>query len=479
MFSIELYKFNKKENSTARPTTPFKSFDNCCLKDATSILNPVIHFRPTDDEFYIPGTGLDIFTANYAYIPLFNRYYFINNWEFNSGLWVAYMSCDVLATYKTEIGNSTQYVLRNANSYNESVTDLMYPGRCGCDVQSAVMENPFSPVFSGGTYVLGVVNSDNGGGVGSVSYYILTPAQFNTFRNKLLGSVEIFHDGISEISESLTKAMFNPFQYVASCMWFPFAIGGTSLTRIPLGWWNIDVSCSRLPASGVQTFSGTVAKPVHPQSSGKAFLNDAPYASYRFDWPCVGCISIDPKYLYGVPSFGYICQIDLVTGRATIELKAHNADLTVERTITIVTAQIGVPVQLSQISADYASGVVGIAQGNIGGLANVGGAILSSIFGGNHISSIGNAIESTFANVQSSGTNGSASAFFLPPTLQAKFVRVVDDFPQTIGRPLCEPRKLSTLTGFTMCQNATIEIFGTDSEKATVRNFLNGGFYYE
>lgn len=473
MFVINLYKFNKKPNSTKQPKDFVIRCKSCLLLDDTSIVNPRVSFR-FDTDFDPTGT-------NYAYIEKFKRYYFITDWLWSKGLWIAQFNVDVLASYKTEIGASTQYVLRNANDYNESVIDKFYPARCGYDVQTVTMDSPFSPVFSGGSYVLGVVNSDNNSaGVGSLSYYVLTPSQFAVFRSKLLGSVEWFDsESITEISESLTKAMFNPFQYVSSCMWFPFTITGSALSSLPYGWWSLDVSCSRLPASAVETFGATVAKPMHPQSSGKAYLNDSPFAMYRFDWPCVGCVNLDSKYLYSVPFFGYICQVDLVTGGATIELKACNSDLSIDRTITILSAQIGVPVQLSQISADYVNGAIGVANGNYGGLINSAIGAIGGLFGGNGVSSIGNAIESAFAQVHTSGTNGSASAYFLPPTLQARFLRVVEDLPASMGRPLCAPRQISNLSGYTLCQSARIEIPGTYDEAERIVDYMNGGFYYE
>lgn len=468
MFAINLYKFNKKPNSTKQPNDFVIRCTSCLLLDDTSIVNPRVSFK-FDTDF-------DPTSANYAYIEKFKRYYFVTDWVWSKGLWIAQFNVDVLASYKTEIGASTQYVLRNANDYNESIVDTFYPARCGYDVQSVVMDNPFSPVFSGGSYVIGVINSDdNGTSVGSLSYYVLTPAQFATFRKKLLDDISWFEgESITELSENLTKAMFNPFQYVSSCMWFPFTINGATLDSIPYGWWSLDIPCSRLPATGVQTFGATVAKPSHPQSGGKTFLNDAPYGLYRFDWPCVGCVNLDSKYLYSVPMFGYICQVDLVTGGATIELKACNADLSIDRTITILNAQIGVNIQLSQIALNGGRGV----------LISSGQAFFSNwvskTFGGNDaIAGCGNALEAVLTQPSSSGSNGSASAYFLPPTLQARFLRVVDDLPASMGRPLCAPRQISNLSGYTLCQSARIEIPGTYDEAERIVDYMNGGFYYE
>ena len=111
-FVVNFYNFAKRENSTARPSggTSF----NCILKSESSIINPTIELQ------------LSIDTApsyNYAYIPSYNRYYFVKEWTFNNRLWSASLSVDVLATYKTEIGNSFLYVTRSSAAFVRSIGD--------------------------------------------------------------------------------------------------------------------------------------------------------------------------------------------------------------------------------------------------------------------------------------------------------------------------------------------------------------------
>lgn len=63
------------------------------LKEETSVINPVIIFEHNNPTSF-----------NYAYIPDFNRYYFISNFTaVRTGLWRVSMRVDVLESFKDAI----------------------------------------------------------------------------------------------------------------------------------------------------------------------------------------------------------------------------------------------------------------------------------------------------------------------------------------------------------------------------------------
>lgn len=75
------------------------------LYEDSSIVNPVV--RLDYDSTIVPA-------VNYAYVPAWNRYYYITDISalIGGGMRIA-MSCDVLMTYKGSILNSVQTVIRN------------------------------------------------------------------------------------------------------------------------------------------------------------------------------------------------------------------------------------------------------------------------------------------------------------------------------------------------------------------------------
>ena len=83
------------------------------FKDEVDLLNPIF----TIESNVVPQ-------CNYCYIEDFNRYYYINSIKvIRNNLYSISCSVDVLMSYKVFITNSTQYVSRQENTYNELLVD--------------------------------------------------------------------------------------------------------------------------------------------------------------------------------------------------------------------------------------------------------------------------------------------------------------------------------------------------------------------
>ena len=83
-------------------------------EDSNSILNPRLLLKW--NENYIG--------ANYAYIPEFQRYYFIDDISLNTGgNCVVSLSVDVLYTYAAQIMQLTVTASRSSNKYNRYLND--------------------------------------------------------------------------------------------------------------------------------------------------------------------------------------------------------------------------------------------------------------------------------------------------------------------------------------------------------------------
>lgn len=114
------------------------------LREQTSLINPqiLIEFHPEqfdgyvkeDNQAYVMYNGIKItwdsfinkyvLSANYVYIPEFNRYYFINDIvSLRQNLWQITLSVDVLMSYKNQILETKAFVARNQNEFNKDVID--------------------------------------------------------------------------------------------------------------------------------------------------------------------------------------------------------------------------------------------------------------------------------------------------------------------------------------------------------------------
>lgn len=76
-----------------------------------------------------------VFDFNYAYIPDFNRYYYIDDMLLSGdNLWSLDLSCDVLMTYKEDIYKNFGVVGRQEFEYNSLMDDDSVPTESGYDL---------------------------------------------------------------------------------------------------------------------------------------------------------------------------------------------------------------------------------------------------------------------------------------------------------------------------------------------------------
>lgn len=111
--------FNHSEvNKFAKQLTPLESLTGT-LRAGTSIIDPVIEV-----------TGLQSATiaqCNYAYIPEFNRKYFVNNIKSaGEDRWVLSMHVDVLSTYHDQIATQKAVIKRQENKWNLYLDDGIF-----------------------------------------------------------------------------------------------------------------------------------------------------------------------------------------------------------------------------------------------------------------------------------------------------------------------------------------------------------------
>lgn len=475
MFTVNLYTLAKKENSTKQPNSSPSSFQ-CMLKDNSGIVNPTI----------ILDIGLNTSPSqyNYAYIPEFNRYYWITEWTNEHPLWIASLEVDVLATYKSQIGNTNLYVLRASNEYDGNINDSMYPAKVSNTTNTITASNIWNTTLNTTAFILGVVSK--GAQFGSIRYYALYRSSLEGLSTALLDDtlLESEQGGFNpdDASLALQKSLIDPLSYIKSCVALPIAwadVSGVTTNELNIWSWTLG---SEQGVTGVKavnvstpkyTTSFTINIPKHPQTTSRGYYcNCAPYTELDLLIPPFNSISLDASITAKVNSLTCEISIDYITGAGVLEVKA--GDFIINRS----EAQVGVPIQLSQVSKDYLGQVMNGANtvGSVVGNAltgNVAGAITGAISG------IGNGIALAQPRQYSTGSNGNFTQFTFPPKLFAKFYTLVDDDLASHGRPLCKIRRPSALGGYMLIQDADVSIAGTDFELSKVRSYLESGFYYE
>lgn len=456
---IEAYSgFSKEVNSTLQPSGSGTSLD-VKLKENTSVLNP---------HFYVHN-----YSFSHNYVKWGSRYYFIDDIiSISDGMAEYVCSTDVMATYKSAIGSSTQYVLRSASDYDLNVMDTFYPIESALtEIKNGATQDPgWTRDISTGQFVIGVIGNNASPNGGAVTYYAINAAGMTAITNYLLDDANF--SGVTDVTADMLKCIFNPLQYIVSCMWFPFTVASLGTETIYVGWWQITGISAKKISDPVYTRNLSFSIPKHPQSIRGNYLNMQPYSRYIVNAGPWGMIPINNANLIGETSVGFQMTIDVYTGTGRLSMVCSDVLAYCEDYV----AQIGVPIQLGQNTLNQgalANLISGAGQVVTGIAAGGGGHIL-----GGTVSSIASVMELSQPVSSSVGSNGSI-AFNNLFCIVGRFLLIADESISKNGRPLCAPRQIGTLSGYIQVHNADVDITGSPTEKASIMGYMEGGFYYE
>lgn len=473
---VNLYTFEKKKNSTKQPNvSTATTLTSVQLKDSTSILNPVLLINPSNASLPSPFVPSGF---NYAHLPSFGRYYYVTDWRWINGIWECYLTVDVLASFKSSIGNMSEYVLRSSSSYDTSISDITYPVTTNYAVNRTPIDLNLDMI---GFYVLGIISNSSAVSEGAISYYVMTAAEMANFKSYLMSETFLSANGLAnlqEMNKELVKVAYNPFQYIVSCKFFPFAYPsstGTAVTAINFGWWSIPMTARLI--SGYVIFSqqsDTFTAVAHPQASRGRYLNHAPYTEIYVIHPMLGTVLLDSNKIEATNTVIITVTADAISGQGVIDITNTTRGIRLFETCSNIAQDI----PLAQINTD----VIGVARTAISSTGDViskvanldiGGAIASAASG------VLNTIEASIPVLQASGVNGNKANYYFSADFYTVNRQVVDEDLAHRGRPLCANKTINTLSGFVMCADGHFSGNCFDAEKDIVNNYLMTGFYYE
>lgn len=476
-FAVTLYTFTKRENSTAHPAAGSGATFSCVMKRGCGILSPVIQLDI--------GLSEDPAKYNYAYIKELGRYYWIDEWINEGPLWSASLRVDPLASWRSYIGNSSLYVLRAAAAYDGQITDNKYPCKSNTVVYMDEMTSPWIRSASSenisiddGVFICGIVTE--AGQFGSVSYYAFKRAGLATLCTALM-STSLLEDNdfsLNDASLELQKALIDPISYIKSCVWIPDPTGGSGyeFNTYPLkinGWEVTGVSHAGVSSNPpYKVFNSVVNIRKHPYTNERGnYMNLAPYTSIVIDEPPFGLIDIDTTLTASASQIRFELVLDQINGDCVGRVRIDDNGICAK-----LSARVGVPIQLSQITQDYIGAAVATAGGAASGLSALWDPVGAAV---GVASAIGNAVQAMAPKLTSMGSNGSFSHLRARPHMHTTFFIPVEDDPDHNGRPLCQVRRLSSLPGYQMIQDGDIQAPATGPELQTIRQYLEGGYYYE
>lgn len=525
--NVYLYNFQKRRNSTGRPSIPENPTVTCKLKYGCSIAKPVLEISSTI-------TGLNSLShTNYAYIPDFERYYFITDWVLTGTIGVAYLVSDPLASFKTNILSQQLYVLRASANYDGFIRDTKYPVKAAYPSIGTIYDmraNPLQPAAqSYGCFVIGVVGK--GTTFGSVDYYAMSYLVFMQLMNKLFNLTTQWADGGADLADGLKKAITDPMQYIVSCMWYPYSVNDfvtrglvSNVTDITIGYDTIALGVTAYRFNTILNieFTNLVScqTPRHPLEGTRGnYMNYEPFARYYVSfYPFCSLIELDSTLLSATTDFVY--TVDLRTGKGILSIcPDHTGDTWADwrplRPFRVIEAQVGVDIPVAVIQTAKPSGVgeyltnAGVAAATEFGspvailkkaysslVQGVGNLIGSSdeelqqyyneigetpLTAGDlgKVASAGAAMKSTCEMFGSQSTISFNNR--MPFMFWGEFFNPAGDDLADYGRPLMQKVALSTLSGgFVLCENPHIAIPAAfASEVTAIENALATGVYLE
>ena len=505
--NITFYQFSKRTNSTKIVDVSGTTL-TCELKGTTTIFNPTLVIKA------VPAAWNPIW--NYCYIPGFSRYYFVDNWTWLNGVWECSLVCDVLASFKTEIGNMSEYVLRSSYEADSRITDDAYIVKAQAQTHMTMLPDFFVRVMTAGFYIVGIIGKESTATQGAITYYQMDADQMARLRAYLLSDTFLSDQGLTNLANFIpadaTKVIYNPYQYIVSCMWFPLQMSAidstwkTQVSTIDFGWWNTGTGFSayRL-ASNVPFYTRTedISITSHPQITRGDYMNHSPYSSRVLRMSPFNEVQLPDAYFDTGDKLRLQFQCEFISGMGNLELHAvrPTGQDTVSETmfITRLTQKIGVDIQLAQVGTDYFGAYTqNLADANyqfdqtIGQLGSVdlssyASAAKSGINVGSGIAKaveyqtarMGNYLKAKAPQLLTAGANGSLLSLAQNNYLCETFYIAVDDDPAQLGKPLCKVKTLNTIPGYILVRTPDISLSCFEVERTLIAEFLTTGFFYE
>lgn len=498
-YTITLYTLTKRKNSTKNSGASGAVTCNCTLIDDTDLMNPIFKLE----------LGINPINKNYCIIQDFGRKYFIEKVRSFQGFWYIECECDVLGSYKTQIGAQTFYILRAASEYDENITDAMYPAKAKMG-GSFNLSGSILSWSSNHSYILGITGYSQQikkAQTGSVTYYQMNDSALYNFIYYLMHDITQWCDIQAQGYDDpgVQEALINPIQYVVSCIALPIGMQSdwSDANRIDFGYytWNLSGPAQSdpvpktkiVPRGATFTEHQTITIPKHPQQSTRGkYLNCAPFSDYMFHCGPFGDIPLDPAALVDSESIYYEICYDCCQGAGRLIVSPYGTEQNpIINILNTSYAQVGVPIQLSQAiinpylatmtniqdmtaaESTALSTAPAIVTGfNASGVADLGAQKAKIVY---------DATVSKYPTAVNSGSNGSMLSFvdYYKCYLSYHYYTVVDENLAELGRPLYQNKRINTLSGYILCQGADININCTKAEGEKINQYLNSGFFYE
>ena len=455
---LELFSFNKRRNSTKTPSGSGTKLD-VFLKHETDFDNPTFILN-TDPR-------------SFNYCKWNNDYYYITGHRFiRTNVYEISCTIDSLATEKSNIKASTQFVIRSSVSPDYTIIDNFYPASYKPQIiQTAGSGITFSQT---GSYVLAVKTEDG------IKYYGISAGDLNAlFRTLMTAKQETLWSQITDLAITVLPGLLNVTDYIIACRWVPFLVqAGQGEEDIYLGYWNSGIR-GNLYSKTLQMGVAGMGFGLHPFTGSKEFMNCSQYYRVTVFVPGCGEMPIDMAKCKGSSGLYVEFKID-VLGNVAGSVSSDNKIIqrfsgSLGRDVPISSAD-GVGTGLAGIGA----GVAGLVTAGVGAMTGgIGGVALAGLIAGG-VGAIGSGVANTVPDIN---TTGSLSSYFVPPGSDNFYVTeyIYDITTQNgaiNGYPCMKTLTLSS-DGYYQIKDPQVDFANDLRIKEEIIQYMSMGFYIE
>lgn len=498
------------------------------LREASSLINPsiLIELNPNnindlvvdDNNDYVTFNGIRItwnsfiynyvLSANYVYIPEFNRYYFINDIiSIRTNMWRLNMHVDVLMSYKNQIKQMNAFVNRNEFIYDEMVKDDLISYYYNKDVSEYIPTKGDKVNTTFDTYtshskncVLSCISFQSmpaGSDINPPSGTTLPKIKQYEYEEMFSETCFIMPMYKMNIVSYRVLKSDNLASYVKSIVVYPFDLDAQSTTQVIV--YLGDTAIKTLNQQEDEYLYADYAKYKVSKYyviadftiSGNSFLDYEPYTMYELFIPYYGWITLSANQILNHRLIVYY-TIKVEDGSANV----YVYDSTDNKTIFTSTCQLGIRIGLSttnneEISASKKANNLNLTLGLVSSVASIGigaytgnaTAVVGGVLSGaksiatfvNNNSMMFDRAQSTFGD-SVSGMYSSQDVVVRKTIMKPK--NYDENYAKLFGKPLNKYMKVEELSGYTILGEVHIEDIGsiTSNEFDELYAVLTTGF---
>lgn len=464
---IRCYNFHKKHNSTSRPAAGTVAIEfEIFLKRNTSINNPI----------FLLDIGESFFNYNYIYWVDMDAYYYVEDVVYgNDYIKEIVCTCDVLATARQYIINSTAFVKYSSINYDPYINDDRIKPTSA--IETLVSNNSFSGLIAKPTnaatycYILTTINSN-----GVTSYAVSR----NTI--EYIGQALMDHadDIIGTLKEFFTSAKDSILKiqcipWSLSCLQGQ-GICGSNSEYIEIGKYSTTIDGYRIDGSGIVVSTDFVDIPTRPND----FTRIEPYCEGKIHLPLLGTMDLSLSELQDVNRIYFRYVSNVLTGETSCILYKGNSDINQGKVFASTAGNVNFEIPLGYITQSNPTGLVTGAGGLVAtaALATGAGAVVGGIAAS--VASFASYFSKSPSSVGAFG--GNASAYDSEKLQVIIYKHGLTETPDNLrvlhGRPCGKILNLGTLVnGYVQTSEFELQAGYDDEMTQQVNRLMDSGVY--